>query len=52
MTFGYTSSMADGLGMNEGEWDELRRMVQDSFWVMRVIGECAIFYPRPGLVVT
>ncbi|WVQ77994.1 hypothetical protein IAT38_000075 [Cryptococcus sp. DSM 104549] len=30
--------MADGLGMDEGEWAELRGTVDNSFWVMRVIG--------------
>jgi hypothetical protein len=32
------SRMADGLGMDVSEWEELRRMVEDSFWVTRVIG--------------
>lgn len=31
--------MADGLGMKDEEWGELSRMVEDTFWVMRVIGE-------------
>ncbi|KAL7419865.1 hypothetical protein Q5752_005781 [Cryptotrichosporon argae] len=31
-------AMADGLGMSASEWDELRGMVDDSFWVMRAIG--------------
>ncbi|KAJ9094443.1 hypothetical protein QFC21_005982 [Naganishia friedmannii] len=31
-------AMADGLGMEDDEWEELSRMVQDTFWVMRVIG--------------
>jgi hypothetical protein len=31
-------SMADGLGMSPEEWQELRSQVDDSFWVMRVIG--------------
>jgi hypothetical protein len=26
--------------MNAEEWQELRSMVEDSFWVMRVIGKC------------
>jgi hypothetical protein len=30
--------MADGLGMSQEEWKELRSQVDDSFWVMRVIG--------------
>jgi len=31
-------AMADGLGMSPEEWEELRKQVDDSFWVMRVIG--------------
>ena len=31
--------MAEGLGMTKEEWRELRSQVDDSFWVMRVIGE-------------
>jgi hypothetical protein len=30
--------MCDGLGMTPPEWEEMRGMVDDSFWVMRVIG--------------
>ncbi|WVR07816.1 hypothetical protein IAU60_004859 [Kwoniella sp. DSM 27419] len=30
--------MADGLGMSNDEWAELKGKVNDSFWVMRVIG--------------
>lgn len=30
--------MAIGLGMTPEEWSELRSKVDDSFWVMRVIG--------------
>ena len=30
--------MAYGLGMDAGEWHELRAQVDDSFWVMRIIG--------------
>ncbi len=30
--------MADGLGLDESEWDELWGMCEDSFWSMRVIG--------------
>ena len=30
--------MAYGLGMNTEEWQELRAQVDDSFWVMRIIG--------------
>ncbi|OCH91861.1 Clavaminate synthase-like protein, partial [Obba rivulosa] len=31
-------AMASGLGMTPEEWNELREQVDDSFWVMRVIG--------------
>ena len=31
--------MAEGLGMTNEEWKELRSQVDNSFWVMRVIGE-------------
>ncbi|KAJ6584970.1 hypothetical protein B0H19DRAFT_1107527 [Mycena capillaripes] len=31
-------AMAAGLGMTPDEWQELRRQVDDSFWVMRAIG--------------
>jgi hypothetical protein len=30
--------MSLGLGMTEKEWDGLRKQVDDSFWVMRIIG--------------
>ncbi|KIL67882.1 hypothetical protein M378DRAFT_159086 [Amanita muscaria Koide BX008] len=31
-------AMAAGLGLTQDEWHELRSQVDDSFWVMRVIG--------------
>lgn len=31
-------SMAVGLGMSTEEWEDLKSKVDDSFWVMRVIG--------------
>ncbi|KAG8922021.1 hypothetical protein FRC02_012207 [Tulasnella sp. 418] len=31
-------AMAIGLGMTENEWQELRGVVDNSFWVMRMIG--------------
>ena len=31
-------SMAIGLGVTPEEWEELKGNVDDSFWVMRVIG--------------
>jgi hypothetical protein len=30
--------MSAGLGMTSEEWEELKCKVDDSFWVMRVIG--------------
>ena len=27
------------MGMSKGEWEELKSKVDDSFWVMRVIGK-------------
>lgn len=30
--------MALGLGMTPDEWQQLRGQVDDSFWVMRIIG--------------
>ena len=30
--------MATGLGMSTDEWAQLRNKVDESFWVMRVIG--------------
>ena len=43
MAFALTESililrMATGLGMTPEEWAELRSKVDDSFWVMRIIG--------------
>lgn len=34
----WVTRMAYGLGMNAEEWQELRAQVDDSFWVMRIIG--------------
>ncbi len=34
-------AMADGLGMSSNEWEELKALVDDTFWVMRLIG-----YPK------
>ena len=33
-----TGSMAAGLGTTPEEWEELKGNVDDSFWVMRIIG--------------
>jgi len=33
-----TRSMAVGLGVTPEEWEELKGNVDDSFWVLRVIG--------------
>ena len=27
-----------GLGMTEAEWEDLKAQVDDSFWVLRIIG--------------
>lgn len=39
--------MAEGLGMTKEEWQELRAQVDDSFWVMRVIGKLLVDPGRP-----
>ena len=42
VVFGYLkheNRMSVGLGMSKGEWEELKSKVDDSFWVMRVIGK-------------
>lgn len=45
--------MADGLGMREEEWVRLRRLVDDSFWVMRLIGGSELtFSPSMATVLT
>jgi len=30
--------MAMGLGMTDAEWEDLKAQVDDSFWVLRIIG--------------
>ena len=30
--------MAVGLGMTNAEWEDLKAQVDDSFWVLRIIG--------------
>jgi hypothetical protein len=30
--------MAVGLGMTDAEWEDLKAQVDDSFWVLRIIG--------------
>lgn len=30
--------MAMGLGMTDAEWDDLKTQIDDSFWVLRIIG--------------
>jgi hypothetical protein len=40
--------MAMGLGMTDAEWEDLKSQVDDSFWVMRIIGLLAVlFCPLP-----
>ena len=34
--------MAMGLGMTNAEWEDLKAQVDDSFWVLRIIGP--LFY--------
>ena len=34
--------MAAGLGMTTDEWEGLRSQVDDSFWVMRIIGTIVV----------
>ena len=42
--------MATGLGMTPEEWAELRSKVDDSFWVMRIIGKIVLArHDRPHL---
>ena len=36
--------------MTADEWEELRSQVDDSFWVMRVIGLLAVAFIRNGCV--
>lgn len=31
-----------GLGMTDAEWEDLKAKVDDSFWVMRIIGLSAV----------
>ena len=39
-----------GLGMTDAEWEDLKSQVDDSFWVMRVIGLLAVpLCPLPHL---
>lgn len=35
--------MAEGLGVTPEEWEYLRKQVNDSFWVMRAIGDTIVF---------
>ncbi len=38
--------MAMGLGMTDAEWEDLKAQVDDSFWVLRIIGQLAtLLYP-------
>lgn len=38
--------MAAGLGVTSEEWEELRENIDDSFWVLRVIGSSIV--PPPA----
>ena len=33
-----------GLGMTDAEWEDLKSQVDDSFWVMRMIGLLAVLF--------
>ena len=37
--------MAVGLGMTDAEWEDLKALVDDSFWVLRIIGLLAVAIP-------
>jgi len=39
--------MATGLGMTDAEWEDLKSQVDDSFWVMRIIGLLAVLLALP-----
>jgi hypothetical protein len=34
--------MATGLGMTSAEWEDLKAQIDDSFWVLRIIGLLAV----------
>lgn len=40
-----------GLGMTDAEWEGLKAQVDDSFWVLRIIGLLALrhYAPLPNL---
>lgn len=38
----WVTRMAYGLGMDVEEWQTLRAQVDDSFWMMRIIGSYAV----------
>ena len=40
--------MAMGLGMTDVEWEDLKSQVDDSFWVLRIIGLLAILLCTPS----
>ena len=40
--------MAYGLGMDAEEWQELRAQVDDSFWVLRIIGLSSMTSESPS----
>lgn len=42
--------MAMGLGMTNAEWEDLKAQVDDSFWVLRIIGPLG--YAIPSRVLT
>ena len=39
--------MATGLGMTNAEWEDLKAEIDDSFWVLRIIGLLAMHSSSP-----
>ena len=34
--------MAMGIGMTNAEWEDLKAQIDDSFWILRIIGPFAM----------
>jgi hypothetical protein len=41
--------MAMGLGMTDAEWEDLKALIDDSFWLLRIIGLLTLAIPLPFL---
>jgi hypothetical protein len=37
-----------GLGMTDAEWEDLKAQVDDSFWVLRIIGLFCLYQSTPN----